>query len=227
METRVDGALQRARPIGIAKQRALYRRLAVAHVDCRGGWPLGLEALEYLQNPVAQRGVHGEPAFGQVNRGTEHLSEAERAEVLERGAPRRELRGNCCGEEPVRRDHVHVVIAKPLQRGRAGRPALAVDGHAPLLLGHVDQNRDLAADANRLRFQQGHGKACRHACVDCVSALFQDAQADGSRQVVPGGHHAQRALQHRSGGKRHRAGFANGRAVGISIRGKGARGVRH
>jgi hypothetical protein len=73
---------------------------------------------------------------------------------------------------------------------------LPIDGDAASLTGEVDQERDISGDAAALGLEHHQ----RQAAGDRrVAALLKHAQPDRGRRVVPRGHHAERAAQHRTG----------------------------
>jgi hypothetical protein len=115
------------------------------------------------------------------------------------------------------RERNHSIVA-------ARRPTLTVDRDAAVLLRQVDQNRRLATDAHALWLEQRQGEASRHTSIDRVAARFEHTQSDGGGQVMPGGDHAQGALQHRASSKRNRSGFPDSRTVRVDVGAKGACG---
>jgi hypothetical protein len=121
-------------------------------------------------------------------------------------------------QEPVAGNEIDPVLAKPVDRRGARSAALAFDRdhRVPVpAANRRDQDRNLAANARRLRFQHFQGEAGGNPGVDGVTPLLEDPEAGGRRQVVAGRDDSVGADDNRSRGEaRHR--FL--RILGVMIR---------
>src|SRR5262249_9775962 len=107
-----------------------------------------------------------------------------------------------CREKAVARYRIDFGRAEPVYRGRLADPALAADGNDFAVLGRINENRHLAADAAALRLEDVHGKARRHGRVDGVAIFIEHALPGPCSQIMPGRDNAVRSHVDRSSRKR-------------------------